>query len=196
MSRAAIALDRAAALVVAVILIAVGAGAVAWWLDLLTWLPAARDTSVVRDGTHQPWWPWAAGGAGLIAMVAGLRWMIAHLPDRGVGDLMLTGSGPDGALRAASGPVAHAAAQALAAAPGVRRGQRRPAHHRRSGRPGRRRPSRGPGARRPVLPGPAHRRQASSRSTQGHVNLTQSRPRRHRHLPTHPAPPTSKDTQQ
>lgn len=120
MSRAAIALDRAAALVVAVILIAVGAGAIVWWLDLLTWLPAALDTSVVRDGTHQPWWPWAAGGAGLIAVVAGLRWMIAHLPDRGVGDLMLTGSGPDGALRAASGPVAHAAAQALAAAPGVR----------------------------------------------------------------------------
>lgn len=120
MSRATIAFDRAATFLAAAVLIAVGAGAIAWALDLVTWLPTSLDTSGVQDVTGSPWWPWVAGAAGLIAVLAGLRWLIAHLPDRGVGDLALSGSGPTGKLRAAPRPVARAAAQALAATPGVR----------------------------------------------------------------------------
>lgn len=120
MSRSTIALDRAALLVVAIIFIAAGAGAIAWWLDLFTWLPASLDLVPVQDVTAQGGWPWAIGVAGVIAVVAGLRWLIAHLPNRGTGDMTLPRSGPTGKLRAAPNSVAQAAGHALAAAPGVR----------------------------------------------------------------------------
>jgi len=130
MSRATIAADRVATLAVAVILIGVGAAMIAWWLDLLTWLPARIDLTEVVDFVHQSWWPWAAGVAGLVAVLLGLRWLIAHVPDRGVGDLTLAGSGPGGKLRAAASPVAEAAAQVLAGAPGVRSASGKVLHER------------------------------------------------------------------
>ena len=120
MSRTTIAIDRVAMLVLAAILIGVGVAAIAWWFDLVTWLPARVDLSGAQDTVHQSWWPWATGAAGLVAVLVGLRWLIAHVPDRGVGNLKLTGSGPGGKLRAAPGPVAQAAAHVLAATPGVR----------------------------------------------------------------------------
>ncbi|MGV8965769.1 MAG: hypothetical protein ACOH2F_05775 [Cellulomonas sp.] len=120
MSRATLAFDRVVTLVVAVILIAVGAAGIAWWLDLITWLPAQIDPSPAQDTLSQPWWPWVAGAVGVVAVLVGLRWLIGHLPDRGVGDLKLAGSLPGGRLRAAASPVARAAAQMLAGTPGVR----------------------------------------------------------------------------
>lgn len=130
MSRATIAADRVATFVVAVILIGVGVAAIAWWLDLVTWMPARISLTEALDLVHQSWWPWAAGAAGLVAVLVGLRWLIAHLPDRGVGDLKLAGSGPGGKLRAAASPVAAAAAQVLAGAPGVRSASGKVQHER------------------------------------------------------------------
>ena len=66
MSRATIAVDRFVMLVLAVILIGAGVAAIAWWFGLVTWLPARVDLSGAQDIVHQPWWPWAAGAAGLI----------------------------------------------------------------------------------------------------------------------------------
>ncbi|RYV50844.1 hypothetical protein [Pengzhenrongella frigida] len=130
MSRATIAADRVATFVVAVILIGVGVTAIAWWLDLFTWMPARLDLTAALDLVYQSWWPWAAGVAGLVAVLVGLRWLIAHVPDRGVGDLKLAGSGPGGKLRAAASPVAEAAAQVLAGAPGVRSASGKVLHER------------------------------------------------------------------
>ena len=130
MSRATIAIDRFVMLVLAVILIGAGVAAIAWGFGLVTWLPARVDLSGAQDIVHQSWWPWAAGAAGLIAVLVGLRWLIAHVPDRGVGNLTLTGSGPGGKLRAAPGPVAQAAAHVLAATPGVRSASGKVLHER------------------------------------------------------------------
>ena len=120
MSRVTVAFDRVVTLALAVLVIGVGAAGIAWWLDLVSWLPARMDLSWARDTVGQSWWPWVAGVAGLVAVLVGLRWLIGHLPDRAVDDLTLSGSDPGGRFRAAANPVARAAAQMLAGAPGVR----------------------------------------------------------------------------
>lgn len=120
MSRAVIALDRAAAILVGLVAITAGALVVIWWLDLLPWLPQSLDTSPVADTTKQPWWPWAAGLAGVALILLGLWWLARHLPRNRVDNLTLPRSGPGGKLRAAATPVAKAAAEILAGTPGVR----------------------------------------------------------------------------
>jgi hypothetical protein len=120
MSRGVIACDRFASFVVGVALVAAGALALVWWLDLFSWLPRALNTSPVTDTTSQAWWPWVAGLVGILLVLLGLRWLAGHLPNPRVGELTLPGSGAQGTLRAAAAPVAKAAAEVLEAAPGVR----------------------------------------------------------------------------
>src|SRR5690349_18098269 len=102
MSRLTIVLDRAAAFVLGLALLAAGAAAVAWpagWLDRL-WpsVPQRVTTQPGLTAVDQPWWPWACGAAGLLAVLAGARWLLAHLPQRRVGAVLLPGSGRDGRL--------------------------------------------------------------------------------------------------
>lgn len=120
MNRAVIAIDRVATLIVALALMALGTGAIAWWLDAISWLPPATDLSAITGAQGEPWWPWVTGALGVVLVLLGLRWMLAHLPDRGVGALKLTGSNAQGMLRAVAAPVARAAAEVLAGTPGVR----------------------------------------------------------------------------
>jgi len=120
MSRSTLALDRIATLVVGLVLLAAGGAALLWWFDLVSWFPRLLDLSAVKDAIGQPWWPWAWGAAGVVLVLLGLWWAAAHIPDRGVGELKLPGSSADGKLRAASTPVAQAAAAALQGANGVR----------------------------------------------------------------------------
>jgi len=120
MSRGVIAVDRFVAFVVGILVIAAGAFALAWWLDLFSWLPRSLNTSAVTDTTSQPWWPWVAGLLGAVLVLAGLRWLAGHLPHSRVGELTLPGSGTEGKLRAAATPVAKAAADVLERTPGVR----------------------------------------------------------------------------
>ena len=120
MSRGVIAFDRFASLIVGIVLVAAGAFALVWWLDLFSWLPPALNTSPVTDTTSQTWWPWVAGLVGAVLVLLGLRWLAAHIPNGRVGELTLPGSGTQGKLRAAAAPVAKAAAEILEAAPGVR----------------------------------------------------------------------------
>ena len=120
MSRGVIAFDRFASFLVGTVLIAAGGFALVWWLDLFSWLPPALNTSPVTDTTSQPWWPWVAGLVGAVLALLGLRWLAGHLPNSGVGELTLPGSGSQGKLRAAAAPVAKAAAEVLEATPGVR----------------------------------------------------------------------------
>lgn len=97
---------------------------IAWpagWLDQL-WpaFPERITTEPGLTGTDQPWWPRACGAVGLLAAVAGVRWLVAHLPQRRIGVVLLDGSGRDGRLLLApAGPVG-VAAQILAETPGAR----------------------------------------------------------------------------
>ena len=120
MSRAVIAFDQFASFLVGILLVAAGAFALVWWLDLFSWLPPALNTSPVTDTTSQAWWPWVAGLVGAVLALLGLRWLAGHLPNSGVGELTLPGSDTQGKLRAAAAPMAKAAAEVLEAAPGVR----------------------------------------------------------------------------
>lgn len=119
-SRATIAFDRLATLVVALVLVLAGVSAIAWWLDAVSWLPGSVDLSSVKDAMGQSWWPWALALVGVLLVLLGLRWIIGHVPDRGVKDLRLPGSNEQGKLRAAATPVATVAAQVLEDTPGVR----------------------------------------------------------------------------
>ncbi len=118
-SRATIAVDRLAALVVAVVLIAGGAAAFTWWFDLVSGLPRSIDVSALTVATSRSWWPWAAAVVGLLLVLVGLRWLVAHLPRRSVSHLTLPGSDRSGRLRVAAKPLAAAAAESLATADGV-----------------------------------------------------------------------------
>ena len=120
MSRGTVAFDRLATTIVAVALLVAGVGAIVWWLDVAAALGSSLDLSGVRSTIGQSWWPWAAGVVGALLVLLGLRWMLAHLPDRGVGTLRLPGSSAEGRLSAESSPVANAAAELLEGVPGVR----------------------------------------------------------------------------
>ena len=124
MSRATIAANRIVAFLVGLVLIGVGVAGVLWWQGTLTrWFPGVSDrldTSAVTDLTRQPWWPWAAGAAGVVLVLLGLCWLLGHLPSRSVSQLKLPGSTSSGKLAAQVRPVAAAAAEALGQTPGVR----------------------------------------------------------------------------
>lgn len=119
MSRATLAIDRLATLITALVSIATGVLAFLWWRGTFD-VTRRADMAGVRNVLGQPWWPWVALLAGLALITLGLRWLLAHLPRRAVDEVVLGGSGERGRLRAAAGPVAQAAADALARTPGVR----------------------------------------------------------------------------
>ena len=57
---------------------------------------------------------------GVVLVLLGLRWLLAHLPQRGVRQVALPGSSAEGRLRADLGSVADAVATELGRLPGVR----------------------------------------------------------------------------
>ncbi|MEP6526851.1 MAG: hypothetical protein ABJA86_06770 [Nocardioidaceae bacterium] len=120
MSRTTWTLDRLATLVVGLALIAAGALAVAWRFDLWGALPEQTDTSQTADATATGWWPWALGVAGVILVLVGLRWLWSHMPERGVGDLNLLGTGDQGRLRFNATAAASTAAEVFCSRPSVR----------------------------------------------------------------------------
>jgi len=120
MSRAVVAWNRVVTLLLGLVLLALGAAAVLWWLGTFPGWPTQLHTDQVTQATQQPWWPWAAGGAGLVLALLGLRWLASHLPDRGVTTITLPGSSRAGRLDAQVRPIASAAAEAFALTPGVR----------------------------------------------------------------------------
>jgi hypothetical protein len=121
MSRGVLGLDRLVGLLLSVVLIAGGALTVLWGTRQVGVLTAPLDVTPVRQALDESWWPWAVGGTGLLLVVLGVLWLLAHVPGRGVEPVLLPGTGRSGRLSAEVRPVADAAAAALAPTLGVQR---------------------------------------------------------------------------
>ena len=124
MRRSVLALDRIAAILLGLILLVLGVAAAGWYNGGLRRLwpafPKELSTAGASDVLNTGWWPWAAAGAGALAVLLGLWWLIAHLPRRGVGMLVLPGSGKPGRLLVDPAGPASTAAEVLADTPGIR----------------------------------------------------------------------------
>lgn len=127
MTRATAGLDRVVGVVLGLGLIVGGLAVLGWWQGVLTRrVPAVgRHTRgvlrSVADATDTRWWPWALAVGGILAIVLGVWWLLAHSRSRAVRRLPLAGSGATGRLSVDSGAVLDAAAADLAAVEGVRR---------------------------------------------------------------------------
>lgn len=119
MTRTAVALDRLAALLIGVLLIVLGAGALVWNTDLFSDTPEAITAPAFTTATTEPWWGWAMAGAGVILLVVGLRWLLSHSPAQRAKTLRLDGTDRTGTLSADLGAVADGVAAALADIAGV-----------------------------------------------------------------------------
>ncbi len=121
-----VAADRVLVVLVGLSLVLGGAAFGVWFLADEGWLPSTVEapgelsTAALRSAAETDWWPWALGIAGVVLTLLGLRWLAAHLPDRGVGRLRMRGSGAEGRLEVDAGSVASAAAESLGRVPGVR----------------------------------------------------------------------------
>ncbi len=119
MSRAVIAFDRLATIVVSLLLIGAGLAGLTWWRGDLG-LSGPLDATAAVDQAAQPWWPWAAGVLGAALVLLGLRWLAGHVITAGVGQVRLPGTSKQGRLTAQVKPVAQAAAEVLDTTEGVR----------------------------------------------------------------------------
>lgn len=115
-------LDRAATLVAGLVLLGVGAAAFVWDRGLgLNW-PDHPDATRVLSFLRSGWVPWVAGLGGVVVVLIGLGWLVAHANRRRVGPLRLEGSASAGvagvptADAAAVAPVVDVGAIAAAAA--------------------------------------------------------------------------------
>lgn len=112
--------DRFATLVVALALIALGVLGVIWRLDQWIPLPRAVSTSSAQRLTESGRWPWALAAAGILLLLIGLRWLVAHLRTTGIREVNLPGTSKAGHLSVDVKAAASGAADALAATNGVR----------------------------------------------------------------------------
>lgn len=121
MNTAATVLDRLAALLLGLLLLALGAGMIIWTTHLIDGAPAYLTAPGLVTAAATAWWPWATTGAGLLLVVLGLRWLLAHRPARRAGNLTLADSDlSQGCLSADLGSLAAAAAGELHEHPAIR----------------------------------------------------------------------------
>lgn len=120
MSRAVVAWNRVATLLVGLLLIALGLAGILWWLGIFEGWPQELRVDRALELTQEAWWGWAVGAAGLLLILLGLRWLAAHLPSRRASTIRLPGSTAAGRLDAKVRPIGAAAGEAFARTPGVR----------------------------------------------------------------------------
>ncbi|MGL5859266.1 MAG: hypothetical protein ACRC35_12850 [Angustibacter sp.] len=123
MSRSTLAVDRVVTLLLGVLLLALGVGAIVWWTGRAPVLDRLLDQvelGGVAAVTERPWWPWVLAGAGALLVLAGLRWAFAHRPGRSVDQLSLPGSQAHGRLRSDASSAVGCAAQLLRQVRGIR----------------------------------------------------------------------------
>ncbi len=124
MRRLVLGLDRVIAVLFGLILLTAGAAVTAWYSGSLRRLfpqvPKRLSIHQANDLVKTSWWPWAIGASGMLLVILGLWWLIAHLPRRRAGLLVLPGSNRAGRLRVDPTGPASTAADILADTPGVR----------------------------------------------------------------------------
>lgn len=122
--RSVLGLDRVAAFVVGLVLVALGVAMVLWWGGWLAslWPQAPQELTLqtATDAFAAPWWPGAVLAAGIVLGLLGLWWLLAHRTHSGTGPVRLEGSGRSGGLLLDGSAAASAAADVLVDTPGVR----------------------------------------------------------------------------
>jgi hypothetical protein len=89
MTRMAVGFDRVIALLTGVALVALAVLTVAWQRGALG---DGRPLQVVfATATTTSWWPWASAAAGVVLILAGLRWLLAHHPATKANSVTLSG---------------------------------------------------------------------------------------------------------
>lgn len=123
MNRKTFGIDRALAVLVAVLLLLGGIGVLLWALDLLPsqWGAPSRFTLGVPEVySDDPWWPWAMGLAGLILTAVGTAWFVSHFRVNRVSTLSLAGADEGGQLLLDASALGNGVAAALEeASPGI-----------------------------------------------------------------------------
>jgi hypothetical protein len=120
MTRMATALDRVVSLIVGVVLVVVGIGALSWHTGLIHGLPQVITAPALVDAVDTPWWRWAVAGAGLVCVAVALRWLVAHRPMSKATPIRLHEAGDVGTITIDPAAVATAAADTLQRHPAVR----------------------------------------------------------------------------
>lgn len=124
MSRTATATTRTLALVLGLLLVALGAGTVAWSTGTLPAggrVPSPADLADdLRTATSSPWWGWACGAVGAVALVLGITWLAAVLRPPRHEAAVLDGSDETGVLTADPAQAAAHLARLLSDDPDVR----------------------------------------------------------------------------
>jgi hypothetical protein len=118
MTRLATSLDRLAALVFGLALIAIGVGLLAWDTNAIPGTPEMITARGLVTAAGTDWWPWAVTGVGVVLVVTALRWLFIHNPKARVKALRLS-AGDAGSVSVDLGEVADAAARALKQSPDV-----------------------------------------------------------------------------
>lgn len=117
MRRSVLAVDRVLLLLLGLVLVAVGVAAVGWQVGFLrdVW-PSAPDQVDVDSTrvTGSSSYPVLLALAGVVLVVLGLWWLLAHLPRRSVGSLRLPAGERSGRLLVDPGPAVATAAEVLA----------------------------------------------------------------------------------
>ncbi|RYC12912.1 hypothetical protein [Nocardioides zhouii] len=115
--------DRAATIILGLVLLALGAVVWEWRLDLTGLLDPDDEVAGVAAVVDSEWWPWAAAAVGLILGVLGLLWLLAHLPRPTRGSTRLSASDATGRVEADHASLARMLAErwgALAPVTGTR----------------------------------------------------------------------------
>ncbi|WP_030156882.1 hypothetical protein [Glycomyces sp. NRRL B-16210] len=89
-----LAIDRTAAILFGLLLIAGGAMVLDWRFDLVgAW--ARLDTGAITDAVDADWFPWAAGAATVVFALLALWWLLARIPRPVEGKVRLGSDGAD-----------------------------------------------------------------------------------------------------
>lgn len=120
MTRTATLIDRIASLLLGLFLLSLGAALVIWTTHLIDGTPVYVTTPGLLTAADTAWWPWATTAVGLLLILLGTRWLVAHRPARRAGVLSLPDSTlGQGRLTANLRSLADAAATELRGHPAI-----------------------------------------------------------------------------
>lgn len=120
MSRGVLLLDRTVLLLLGVAILLASAFLLVWGLGRWPGAPEQVGLTWFNGVPEHPWWPWALGVGGVLAVLLGLRSLLVHARRRRVRHVALPATGPtSGRLRVDLPAVADAAAERLGRSPQV-----------------------------------------------------------------------------